>query len=83
MKINVNCIIENVETYTGKNGFGANVIISQLVNKRRELLEFSTTSAENAKLLEEHLQEEMELELELTQNKFGIRIGEIISCNIA
>lgn len=82
MKINVNCIIENVETYTGKNGFGANVTISQLVNKRRELLEFSTTSAENAKLLEEHLQEEMELELELTQNKFGIRIGEIISCNI-
>ncbi len=35
MQIKMNCNIENVETYTGKNGFGANITVSQLVNKKR------------------------------------------------
>ncbi len=78
MQIKMNCNIENVETYTGKNGFGANITVSQLVNKKRQLLTFNTTNAEFANVLENHLQEEGEITIELNQNNFGLRLGEIL-----
>ncbi|WP_283692770.1 hypothetical protein, partial [Clostridium perfringens] len=68
MKIDLHCNIENIEVYTGKNGFGANVTVSQLNNKKRNLLVFNTSNAEIANILENHLQEEVDLELELVQN---------------
>ena len=77
MLIKLDCIIENVESYTGKNGYGANVTVSQLNDKKRSLLNFSTSSAEIASHLEEHLQENVNIELELIQNNFGLRIGQI------
>lgn len=78
MQIKMNCNIENVETYTGKNGFGANITVSQLVNKKRQLLTFNTANAEVVNVLENHLQEEGEITIELNQNNFGLRLGEIL-----
>jgi hypothetical protein len=77
MIVNIKCVIENVEVYTGKNGFGANVTISQLIDKKRNLLVFNTSSAELASTFEEHLQEPVQLSLELIQNNFGLRIGQV------
>lgn len=78
MPIIIMGIIEDVKTYTGKNGFGANVTMSQLVDKRRKSITFNTNSAEMARLLEEHLQEEMTLKIMLDQNNFGLRFGDIL-----
>lgn len=78
MKINIECNIENVEKYQGKNGFGANITVSQLIDKKRQLLTFNTSSAEYANLLEGKLQEMVDLSLELNQSNFGIRISDII-----
>ena len=78
MKISIECNIENVETYTGKNGFGANITVSQLVDRKRQLLTFNTSNAEYANILECKLQETVVLELELNQSNFGIRITDII-----
>lgn len=70
--------IENVEKYNGKNGFGATVTISQLIEKKRSLLSFNTGSAEVASRFEDHLQDEMEINIELSQNNFGLRLGDVI-----
>lgn len=78
MKISIECNIENVETYTGKNGFGANITVSQLVDRKRQLLTFNTSNAEYANILECKLQETVVLELELNQSNFGLRITDIV-----
>ena len=72
-------VIENVEKYEGKNGFGATVTVSQLIEKKRNLLSFNTNSAEVASRFEDHLQDEMEIDIELSQNNFGLRLGEVVS----
>lgn len=83
MLISIQCNIENVEKYTGKNGFGANITVSQLgSDKRRESLKFNTNNAELASVLEQHLQEQMVLDLDLSQNNFGLRIGDVLSYSI-
>lgn len=82
MLIKLDCIIENVEGYTGKNGYGANITVSQLNDKKRSLLTFAINSAEIASVLEEHLQENVNIELELIQNNFGLRIGQITDFKI-
>ena len=64
MKINIECNVENVEKYQGKNGFGANITVSQLIDKKRQLLTFNTSNAEYANLLEGKLQETVDLDLE-------------------
>ena len=78
MNIGIECNIGNVETYTGKNGFGANITVSQLVDRKRQLLTFNTSNAEYANILECKLQETVVLELELNQSNFGLRITDII-----
>lgn len=71
--------IENVEKYNGKNGFGATITVSQLIDKKRSLLSFNTGSAEVASRFEDHLQDEMEIDIELSQNNFGLRLGDVIN----
>lgn len=73
------CTIEDVKKYTGKNGFGATVVVSTLVDKKRKSLEFNITSAEQASVLEESLQEQVTLILTLDQSKFGTRISTLES----
>ena len=79
MKMNIECNVENVEKYQGKNGFGANITVSQLIDKNRQLLTFNTSNAEYANLLEGKLQETVDLDLELNQSNFGLRISDIIN----
>lgn len=71
-------IIEDVQTYQGKNGFGANITMSALIDKRRKSLTFNVTDREYAKKFEDNLQKEVTVKIALTQNNFGLRLGEII-----
>lgn len=73
--------VENVNTYEGKNGFGANITMSNLIDKRRESIQFNTQDALLAAKFEEALQEEVTVEINITQNNFGTRLGDILSLN--
>lgn len=75
--------IEDVKTYTGKNGFGATVSVSALIDRRRKTITFNTNSAEKANILEEHLQEECTIKIMLDQSNFGLRFGDILDIAFA
>lgn len=82
MICNISGTVEDVQSYNGKNGFGANITISQLINKKRSLLTFSVNSSELANVFEENLQEQVNLQLELIQNNFGLRIGAVADLKV-
>lgn len=75
--------VEDVKTFTGKNGFGATITLSRLMNKRRKTITFNVNNAEIANKLELHLQEEVEISIVLEQNNFGLRFGDVIDLNVA
>lgn len=82
MICNISGTVEDVQSYNGKNGFGANITISQLINKKRSLLTFIVNSSELANVFEENLQEQVNLQLELIQNNFGLRIGAVADLKV-
>lgn len=75
--------VENVKCFEGKNGFGATISMSTVVDKRREMIEFNTKDEDLAQDFEQALQEEATVEIELTQNKFGLRLGNVLSFVVA
>jgi len=81
MEIILRGMIEDVETYMGKNGFGARVTISNVVNKRRKNLAFITKDRSQADLLESHLQEEVEVKIVLEEDRYknALRFGDVLS----
>lgn len=71
-------IVEDVQSYEGKNGFGANITMSALLNKRRKTLTFNTKDRDLAQKFELSLQEQVTVKIELVQSNFGLRLGEIL-----
>lgn len=71
--------VENVETYEGKNGFGATITLSSVENKKRTFLKFNTKVKSIANMFDEKLQEEVEVTMSLDQNNYGLRLGEVSS----
>jgi hypothetical protein len=71
-------IIENVESYESKNGWGATITMSSVIEKKRSFVKFNTKKKEIAHGLEKRLQEETEITLDLQQNNFGLRFGEVL-----
>jgi len=69
--------VEDVNSYEGKNGFGANITMSALLNKRRKTLTFNTKDRDLAQKFELSLQEQVTVKIELVQSNFGLRLGEI------
>ena len=70
-------IVEDVQSYEGKNGFGANITMSALLNKRRKTLTFNTKDRDLAQKFELNLQQQVTVRIELVQSNFGLRLGEI------
>lgn len=70
--------VDDVQSYEGKNGFGANITISSLKDKRRKTLAFMTKDKKLAALFEENLQCEVTVSIELNQNSFGLRLGDVL-----
>lgn len=83
MKIRVIGVIENVERYEGKNGLGANIMLSNLdvETKKRSFLNFTCKDAMQIAKFESLLQEEVTVVMELMQNNFGLRLGEVCLIN--
>jgi|GEM_PF-2228761 len=71
-------IVEDVNSYEGKNGFGANITMSALINKRRKTISFNTKDKALAEKFEANLQEQVTVSIELAQNNFGLRLGDIL-----
>ena len=69
--------VEDVNSYEGKNGFGANITMSALLNKRRKTLTFNTKDRDLAQKFELNLQQQVTVRIELVQSNFGLRLGEI------
>lgn len=70
--------VEDVQSFEGKNGFGANITLSTLRDKRRKTITFMTRSKELSSTFEENLQCEVTVQIELSQSSFGLRLGDII-----
>ena len=70
--------VEDVQTYQGKNGFGANITMSTLIDKRRKSLTFNNSNKEIVAQFEEKLQHEVTVKIVLSQSNFGLRLGDII-----
>jgi len=78
MEIIIIGTVEDAQEYQGKNGYGCNIKISQLQDKRRKELSFVTKNPLIGKVLEDKLQEEVTLKIILDQNNFGLRISDIL-----
>lgn len=78
MPVIITGTVEDVQTYQGKNGFGANITISTLINKRRKSLTFNNNNKETVAEFEENLQHEVTVKIVLSQSNFGLRLGDII-----
>lgn len=82
MKIQILATLENIERYKNKSGEeGCNIVLSNLdtESKKRSFLNFNCRNINHISILESLLQEEIVLVIELNQNNFGLRLGEIIS----
>lgn len=83
MPIKFKARLEDVNGYNGKNGYGANITASMKVTddngkKRTKRLEFRISDKNLSDKLENHLDEILEFEIQLEQNNFGLRFGELI-----
>lgn len=83
MPVTFNGLVEDVNAYEGKNGFGATIVVSQKVDKRVKRLEFRTNEKKTAELFESLLGENVAITIELEQNNFGLRFGNVISAELA
>lgn len=81
MKVIVMATVENAEEYQGKTGYGCNITVSTLLDKKRESLEFNSKNPLIFAKCNEFLQEDVVLELDLQQSKFGLRIADVMSVN--
>lgn len=72
-------LLEDVEKFEGKNGFGANITVSQKVDKKTKRISFMTRDKNVAEKLESLLDTDVILKVELNQNNFGLRFGDVIS----
>jgi len=78
MEIIIIGTVEDAQEYQGKNGYGCNIKISQLQDKRRKELSFVTKNPLIGKMIEDKLQEEVTLKIVLDQNNFGLRISDVL-----
>lgn len=77
-----NVIIESVERYTTKSGeVGANVVVSSLnmETKTRSFLNFSCKDPVQIAEFQTMLQDRCVIVLDLVQNSFGLRLGEVLA----
>lgn len=77
MPVSFSGLLEDVNGYEGKNGFGANITVSQKVGNRIKRLEFRINNKDLAIELEKLLMNNVDFVIELDQNNFGLRFGEI------
>lgn len=78
MPVEICGLLEDVESFEGKNGFGANVTLSTKVDKKTKRITFMTRSKETAVKLESLLDTNVILKIELNQNNFGLRFGDLL-----
>lgn len=78
MPIEIRGLLEDLETYEGKNGFGANVTLSTKIDRKTKRLSFNLKDKKMADELDALLDTDVILTVELIQNNFGLRFGNIL-----
>jgi len=79
MPIDIIGLLEDVQTFEGKNGFGANVTVSTKVDRKTKRVTFMIKDKNVANKLETLLDTEVVIKIELNQNNFGLRFGEVLN----
>lgn len=79
MPIELLGLLEDVQTFEGKNGFGANVTVSTKVDKKTKRVTFMIKDKNLANKLESLLDTDVIIKIELNQNNFGLRFGEVLN----
>lgn len=74
--------VDNVESYQGKNGWGATITLSTVEDKRRKTISFNTKDKDIASTFEINLQKNVEVKINLDQNNFGLRLGNVVDVNL-
>lgn len=78
MPVEIRGLLEDLETYEGKNGFGANVTLSTKIDRKTKRLSFNLKDKKMADKLDALLDTDVILTVELIQNNFGLRFGSIL-----
>lgn len=71
-------LLEDVDCFEGKNGFGANVTVSTKQERKTKRISFMVRDREQATKLETLLDSNVQIKIELSQNNFGLRFGDIL-----
>lgn len=79
MPVEIVGLLEDVQSFEGKNGFGANVTLSTKVDRKTKRVTFMIKDKNVANKLETLLDTDVVIKVELNQNNFGLRFGEILS----
>lgn len=79
MPVTINGLLEDVQEYEGKNGFGANVTISQKIGKKTKRITFIIKDKSLALRFSDLLDCEVSLCIAVVQNNFGTRFGDVYS----
>lgn len=74
--------VDNVESYQGKNGWGATITLSNVEDKRRKTISFNTKDKDIAGTFENNLMKNVEVKINLDQNNFGLRLGNVVDVNL-
>lgn len=77
MPIEFEGLLEDVESYQGKSGFGANITVSAKIGRKTKRLTFRTSDKNMATELEELLDQNVHFYVLLEQNSFGTRISDV------
>lgn len=79
MPVIIEGLIEDVEKFDGKNGFGANVTVSSKVGKKTKRITFIIRDEAMANRLDDLIDINVIIKIELNQNNFGLRFGLLYS----
>lgn len=72
-----NVKVADVESYEGQKGFGFNATVTQKQGKKTKTLDFRGTSRELFGKLEDLLDTEVSIIIDLDQNSYGLRLGDV------
>jgi len=76
-------MLERIEEYEGKSGYGANITISTQFNDEIRRIEFMTKDKKQVNNLKDFKLKTITVHLELNQNRFGMRLGDIIDIELS
>lgn len=81
MQITLIAILDSIDSFSSKNGFGFSFVLGFIDENQRRTLTIMSRDVRIFELLKNRLQQEVEVKVKLIQNSFGLRFGDVIDVN--